>query len=100
MRRVARAVPVGVEPIAHELLVKARLALAGLVLVLWPEARRVRRDDLVGQGELAVDQAKLEFRIGDDDAALGRVVGGRLIDLEHIIIREGFCQVFLLVGRS
>ena len=46
----ARLVPVErLELVAHELLVEARLALAGLVVVRRPEARRVGREHLVDE---------------------------------------------------
>src|SRR6185312_8342590 len=53
-RRRRIAVPAGPRgPVADVLLVKAGLAAPGLVLVGRPEARGIRRADLVADGELA-----------------------------------------------
>lgn len=70
LRRLARAVPIGIEPITHELLVEACLALSRLIGILRPEARGIRREHLIGQGERAIDRAEFELGIGDDDAML------------------------------
>jgi len=52
-------------------LVVGRLALADLVLVCGPEARAVGGEDLVNEHDLAgFVEAKFEFCVGDDDAAL------------------------------
>src|SRR5262245_38206869 len=53
-RRGMLLVPgLGLQPVAHDLLVERRRAHADLVLGRGPEARRVRREDLVYQVELA-----------------------------------------------
>jgi hypothetical protein len=58
-------------------LVVGRLALADLVLVRGPEARAVGREDFVDEHDLArLVEAKLEFGVGDDDAALFGVLPG------------------------
>src|SRR4029077_6040986 len=61
-------VPVeAVEVVPHRLLVERWWGGAGLPLVRGPEARRVRRQDLVGQHQLAVDETELELGVGDED---------------------------------
>ena len=56
--------------VADELLVEAVLRAARLVRVRGPEARRVGRQRLVAEHELAVGvEAELELRVGDDDPA-------------------------------
>ena len=82
MRRVALAVPVGVEPVAHVLLIEAGLVAARLVGVARPEAAGVGREHLVGQDDFAVDDAELELRVGDDDAVLGGMVAGDGVHLD------------------
>ena len=71
------------QPVAHELLVEAGLRAPGVVLVRGPEARRVRRQHLVDDDRLAVDDAKLELRVGDDDAALGGVLRRVLVQRQR-----------------
>jgi len=62
-------------PVAHELLVKAGLVVAGFILVERPEARRVGREDFVDEDEFPRGiQAPLELRIGDDDASMEGVL--------------------------
>ena len=73
-------IPAGcVEPVAHVLLVERRLRAARLVLVDRPEAAGVRGQDLVDQDDLALDDAELELRVGDDDAALERDVSAAFV---------------------
>src|SRR4051794_36737112 len=81
-RRGRRLVPAGAgRPVAHVLLVEGRLRSPRRVAVGGPEARRVRRADLVGEDERAVVvEAELELRVGEDDAALARMGGDALVD--------------------
>lgn len=71
--------PVLREPVAQELLIEALLVAAGLVLILGPHARRVRRQHLVDEHDLVrlLVQPELELGVGDDDAARGRVLLAR-----------------------
>src|SRR5215469_8077725 len=62
--------------IAHILLVVRGLRASGLIGISGPKPRRVWRQHLVGQDDLAPDQPKLELGVGDDNAALARVFGG------------------------
>src|SRR5579872_1113801 len=73
----------GFQVIADELLVIRRLSLSRSILSRWPEARRIRRQDLICKYDLAADDSKLEFRIGDDDPARAGVVGRFLVDAER-----------------
>jgi len=57
------------QPVAHELLVEGGLRTAGPIFCARPESRGVRRKHLVRQDQLIPEKAKLEFRVGDDDAA-------------------------------
>src|SRR6185503_10701607 len=84
-RRGRRLVPAGAgRPVAHVLLVEARLPTADLVLVGGPEARGVRRADLVAENELAVRvKPELELRVGEDDPALARVIRDGLVDRDR-----------------
>ena len=84
-RRGRRLVPARPRrPVAHVLLVERRLAAAGLVGVGRPEARRVRRQHLVADDDPAVGgAAELELRVGQDDPALARVVGGERVELDR-----------------
>ena len=70
------------QPVADELLVERRLASARLVLVGRPEPRAVRRQHFVDQNQLVVDQAELELRVGDDDAALERVFRAARVEVD------------------
>src|SRR5881397_960005 len=62
--------PARIEPVPDELLVERWLGRAGRVAIGRPEARRVRREHLVHQDQLAIDEAELELRVRHDDAAL------------------------------
>ncbi len=68
--------------IAHELFVEARLAAAGFVLIGGPETGGIGRQNFVDEDEFAIGQAKFEFGVGDDDAALESIFGGEGINLE------------------
>ena len=79
-RRRRQLVPARrLQVVAHRLLVERRRARAGSVAVQRPEPRRVRRQRLVDQDQLAVEQAELELGVRHDDPALqGVVVRGRV----------------------
>src|SRR6185312_12585006 len=64
-------VPVeGLQIIAHKLLIEARGTLPDGVLVLWPKARRIRRQTFVDQKQIFTDSAELKFRVCDDNSTL------------------------------
>ena len=63
--------------VAHELFVETGWALTDNVLVLWPEARRVRREAFVDQEQISIDSAEFKFRIRDDDSLADRRNRGR-----------------------
>src|SRR2546430_11300893 len=87
-RRRRDAVPLALlfqarEVVTQRLLVEARLALAGLIAVRGPEARRVGGEDLVDDQEPAIRRrAELELRVGDVDAASRRVLAACLVQVE------------------
>src|SRR5207245_1397429 len=66
--------------IAHVLLVKAGLLPARSVAVHWPKPGRIRRERLVNKHQLVLADAKLKFGVGNDNAALGGVSRGLLIE--------------------
>jgi hypothetical protein len=85
------------QPIADELLVERRRVLAGGILIDRPEARAVRRQDLVDQDEIAAGQlTPFEFRIGDDDAARPSILGGLALnvdgELAKLVGKGGSCD--------
>src|SRR5436190_5719169 len=84
-RRRRRLVPAGLRrPVAHVLLVEARLRPAGLVAGGRPEARGIGRQNLVGEHDRAVGAAaQLELGVGEEDAVLARVGGGELVQLDR-----------------
>ena len=82
VRGLPRHIPVGLEPIADELLVVARLDLALLVTGSRPETAGVGREALVDQRDLAINNTKLELGVGNDDATGRGVLGSGLVDLE------------------
>ncbi len=88
-RRVASAVPVGIEPGAHKLLVEAGLLFANPIGVSCPETRRVGGQNLVAQDDLAVVYAELELGVGDDDAAFLRVACSRFVHLDGQVADGG-----------
>lgn len=49
------------QPVAEVLLVEARLALARLIALGWPEAGGVGRQHFVDEDQLAVDHAEFEL---------------------------------------
>ena len=77
------------EPVAHELLVVARRAAAGSVLIDGPEARAIGGEDLVDQDDAIVEQAELKLGVGEDDAARAREVSGLGVDVEAQIAQGG-----------
>ena len=68
------------EVIANVLFIKGRLRLAGRVMIGGPEARGVRRQRLVDPNQFLPQQPKFEFRVGNDDPACGRMLGGTLVE--------------------
>src|ERR1051326_6165029 len=60
--------------IAHELFVETRRTLSNGVLILWPEARRIRCEAFVDQQQLSINGAEFKFGICNDDAALRSVI--------------------------
>ena len=62
------------EPVAKVLLVEARLAATGGIPLLRPVSRRVRRERLIDEDELAVDEPKLELCVRDDQSSRCRVL--------------------------
>ena len=76
------AVPAGRgSPVAHELLVEARLPVARLVAVRRPEARGVGRADLVAECQRPRRvEAELELRVGEDDPVGAGVLGAVPVD--------------------
>jgi hypothetical protein len=49
-------------------------------LILWPEARRVRREAFVNQEQISIDSAKLKFRIRNYDSLLSSVIAAARIN--------------------
>src|SRR3954470_23104323 len=84
-RRGRRLVPAGAgRPVAHVLLIEARLPAPDRVLVGRPEARRVGGAHLVAEHELAIGiEPELELRVREDDPALARVVSHRAVDSQR-----------------
>ena len=80
LRRRRLFVPPGRrEPVAHVLLVEARLGLAWAVVPDVPESARIRRDDLVDHDQLIAEPTKLELRVGDDNPTLPGVRRGEVV---------------------
>src|SRR3954452_5849349 len=77
-RRGRRLVPPrACGPVAHVLLVERWLTVPRLVAIGRPETGGVGREHLVAQDDLAVLAApKLELRVGQDDPAAARMLGG------------------------
>ena len=76
-------VPTGrLEPVPQRLLIERRRHCGGLPLVSRPKARRVRREDLIADGELTIDEAELELRVRDYDPAVGCLGGSAAVRLE------------------
>src|SRR5579883_1739569 len=66
----------GFQVVAHELLIERGLSAARLPRGAIPEARRIRRQHLVGKDRAFLRSAEFEFRIGEDQAAGLGVSGG------------------------
>ena len=70
--------------VAHELLVETRRTDAGFVGGNRPEARRVRRQHLVDQHQIAgLVDAELELGVGDDDVARAGMRGGEDVERQR-----------------
>src|SRR5690606_13470657 len=84
----SRLVPVeGLEIVAHVLLVEALRGRAAFVARGRPKARRIGRQHLVHDAQLAVlVEPELELRVGDDDAALARVLDGARVERERRVL--------------
>src|SRR5207247_6927246 len=61
----------GLEVIADELFVEARLSAAWLIIVCRPETRRIGSKHFVDENQPAVEKAERTFRVGDEDATVG-----------------------------
>src|SRR5438309_2943422 len=72
----------GFQIITHVLLVVRILSAPWLILLRRPEARGVRSQNFIPQHYPSGSIAKLKFGICDDDAALCRVAGGRLVNAQ------------------
>src|SRR5207245_8581892 len=68
--------------IAHKLFIETRRAFSDGVLVLRPEAGRIRRKAFVDQEQTSVDRAKLKFCIRDDDAGSRSVIAATRINFQ------------------
>src|SRR5215471_2114771 len=79
----------GLQIIAHILFVVRGLRVSRLIGIGRPKPRRVRRQYLVGQDDLASDQPKLELGVRNDDTALPRVIGGAVVQLQREITQLG-----------
>src|SRR4051812_20003953 len=65
------------QPVADELLIKTFLLVTRRIFVGGPEAAGVGGEDFVDQDQSPFGKfSKLKFRVGDNDAARGGVVGG------------------------
>src|SRR6516165_159955 len=73
------------EVIADVLLVVGGLRAPRLIRIRGPKTGRIRRQHLVGQHDLAVNQAKFEFGVRDDNATLAGVIGGAPVQLQRKI---------------
>ncbi len=47
-----------------------------------PEARRIRREGFVDPDQFIVEQAKFEFRVGEDDATRFRIGSSVTVDFQ------------------
>src|SRR4051812_18722382 len=85
LRRRRLFIPaLGARPVADELLVEGGGRGARLVARRRPEARGVRGQHLVGEDDLGTGAAaELELGVGEDDPALGCVLGAALVDLDR-----------------
>src|SRR6188768_793195 len=81
LRRRRLFVPAGLRgPVAHVLLVEGGGRGARLVARGGPEARGVGGQHLVAEDDLGAGAAaELELGVGEDDPALGRVLGAALV---------------------
>src|ERR1700733_11091992 len=77
------------EIVADELLVEGGLRSAGLVLVGRPVAGGVGGEDLVGEDDAPRSDAELKLGVGQDDATLGRVGSGAVVDVEAEALELG-----------
>lgn len=90
LRQVVVAVGVGLEPVAHELLIEGRLAVARLVAFQRPEAGGIRGEHFVAQHHVAVlIQTKLKLGVGNDDAAGERIFSTLLIQGNGVVAQLG-----------
>ena len=86
--------------VADELLVERGLRAAGLVLVGRPEARGVRREDLVSEDDRpVVGEPELELRVGDDDPRSSSGLGGGRVELDRDPLQLGEALVADERGR-
>src|SRR5712692_851553 len=70
------------EVVANKLFVKRSLRTAGAVMRGGPETRRIRREGFVDPDQFIIEQAKFEFRVGEDDAARFSIGCGAMVDLQ------------------
>src|SRR5262249_41393494 len=87
-----------------KLFVERRLRTARLVSGSGPEARRVRRKSFVDPDELILDLAKLEFAVGNEDAAGGGMASGAMVDFQtdrtHLFGQRAADQIGGVIKRD
>ena len=70
LRQIVITVRICLQPVAHELLVKGRLALARLVTFKRPETAGIRRQHLVAENDISIlVETEFELRVRNDDPA-------------------------------
>src|SRR6185369_15967037 len=79
----------GFQPVADELFVERRLAVARFVLVGGPEAGAVGGEDFVDEQHFAAGVAELELRVGDDDPPCEGVFDRLRIDVQTSAAKFG-----------
>ena len=105
LRQFIIAVRMRFEPVTYELLIIGWLRFPRRISFQRPETRTVRRQNLITEDDLAMlIQAKLKFRISDDDATCPCIVrtffvnGNRIIAdffrIFHSMAGERFLEYF------
>ena len=75
------------EVIPHILLIVGILRLARLIGVGRPEALGIGGEYFIRQGDALGGLSKFKLGVGDDDAALPRILGGFLVDAQGCVAK-------------
>ena len=99
LRKIVVAVRVCLEIVADKLIVKGRLAMAGLIALQRPETAAVRGEHFVCQNDVAVlVKTELKLGVSNDDTLSKGIVGAFLVKCQRAVAE--FLSILLAFARE